>query len=119
MLPPAAVPNLPEAYGRLERRFHDICVLADTLRLLRWDQATMMPPQGAAARSEQVARIEAMRHEQLTAPELSGLLEEAEASASVLDPWQRANLREMRRLAIQAAAVPMLPAWITSRCCPA
>lgn len=105
-MPPAAIPNLPEAYGRLEQRFHDIGVLGDTIRLLHWDQATMMPPQGAGARSEQLARLEAMRHERLTAPEIAALLDDAEASAPDLDPWQAANLREMRRLATQAAAVP-------------
>jgi carboxypeptidase Taq len=47
-----------------------------------------------------------MRHERLTAPDLFALLTDAEASAAALDPWQGANLREMRRLATQAAAVP-------------
>jgi carboxypeptidase Taq len=105
-LPPDAPRNLPEAYGRLELKFHDIGVLGDTIRLLHWDQATMMPPQGTGARSEQLARLEAMRHERLTAPDLAELLADAEAGASALDPWQAANLREMRRLASNAAAVP-------------
>lgn len=105
-MPPAALPNVPAAYGRLEQRFHDISVLGDTIRMLRWDQATMMPPRGAEARSEQLARIEVLRHERLTAPDIEALLAEAEVDTAVLDAWQSANLREMRRLADQAAAVP-------------
>ena len=100
------MPNTAEAYSRLERRFHDICVLGDTIRVLHWDQATMMPPRGAEARSEQLARLEVLRHERLTAPETAALLADAEAGAAGLGPWQSANLREMRRLADQAGAVP-------------
>jgi carboxypeptidase Taq len=100
------MPNAFDAYKRLERRFHDIAVLGDTIRMLHWDQATMMPPGGAEARSEQLARLEVLRHERLTAPDVATLLADAEARASGLDPWQSANLREMRRIADQADAVP-------------
>jgi carboxypeptidase Taq len=100
------MPNASDAYKRLERRFHDISVLGDTIRMLHWDQATMMPPRGAEARSEQLARLEVLRHERLTAPDVAALLADAEGGASGLDPWQSANLREMRRIADQAGAVP-------------
>ena len=100
------MPNPMDAYRRLERRFHDIAVLGDTIRMLHWDQATMMPPRGAQARSEQLARLEVLRHERLTAPDVAALLADAEAGASGLDAWQSANLREMRRIAHQAGAVP-------------
>jgi carboxypeptidase Taq len=98
--------NLPDAYSRLERHFHDIAVLGDTIRLLQWDQATMMPTGGAGARAEQMARLQVQRHERLTAPDIETLLTEAEESAESLGPWQQANLREMRRIADEAGAVP-------------
>jgi carboxypeptidase Taq len=42
-------------------------------------------------------------HELLTAPDLSDLID---AAANIdLDPWQRANLAEMRRKQVHAAAV--------------
>lgn len=103
---PASEPNLPDAYARLEQRFHDISVLGDTIRLLQWDQATMMPTGGAGARSEQMARLQVLRHERLAAPDMEALLAEAEAAVDSLGPWQQANLREMRRMAEQAGAVP-------------
>lgn len=96
--------NLPDAYGRLEKRFHDISVLGDTIRLLQWDQATMMPTGGAGARSEQMARLQVLRHERLTAPDIEALL--GEAAATSLDSWQQANLQEMRRMVALAGAVP-------------
>ena len=95
-----------DAYSRLERRFHDVSILGDTIRMLHWDQATMMPTGGAGARSEQLARLEVLRHERLTAPEVEGLLADAGAGAGELGPWQQANLNEMRRLADLASAVP-------------
>ena len=87
-----------DAYSRLERHFHDIIVLGDAVRVLHWDQATIMPPGGASARSEQLARLEALRHGKLTDPEIPALLDGAEQSKSELGEWQRANLREMRRM---------------------
>ncbi|MGD8809776.1 MAG: carboxypeptidase M32, partial [Gammaproteobacteria bacterium] len=81
-------------------------MLDDTIRMLRWDQSTMMPTGGAGARSEQIARLSALRHERLVAPETADLLAAAAADGDALGPWQRANLREMRRLADQAAAIP-------------
>jgi len=100
------MPTASDAYNRLERRFHDISVLGDTIRLLQWDQATVMPAGGAGARSEQLARLEVLRHERLTAPEVRDLLTDADAGAAILGEWQQANLREMRRLVEQAVAVP-------------
>lgn len=100
------MPNASDAYVRLEGLFHDVAVLGDTIRLLHWDQAAMMPAGGGGARAEQLARLSAMRHDRLVAPGLRDLLTEAEASPDGLDEWQRANLREMRRQADRASAVP-------------
>lgn len=85
------------AYSDLERRFRRLSALGGALGVLHWDQATMMPAGGADARAEQVAILGVMSHELLTAPELADLLAAAEAGAAGLDPWQAANLREMRR----------------------
>jgi Zn-dependent M32 family carboxypeptidase len=34
--------------------------------LLHWDQETMMPPEGAGARADQLATLERLHHERLT-----------------------------------------------------
>ncbi len=103
------------AYQRLEARFHDICVLEDTIRILHWDQATIMPSGGAEARAEQLARLEVMRHEKLTASDLADDLSAADAAA--LDVWPAANLREMRRIQRKAVAVPADLVAAHSRAC--
>ena len=94
------------AYRELETRFRRIGALEQAISMLHWDTAAMMPAGGATARAEQLATLRGIAHEQLTAPELGDLLVEAETEREALDEWQRANLREMRRRRLHAAAVP-------------
>ena len=74
--------------------------------MLHWDAAVMMPAGGAAARAEQLATLRVLSHQHLTAPEIGDLLAETESESDALDEWQRANLREMRRRRVHAAALP-------------
>ena len=97
------MPALSQAYRELERRFREISLLGDVSRVLHWDQAVMMPPGGGAARAEQLAAIDRVRHDKLTDPAMAELFD---AAAGGLDDWQRANLREMRRKWSLARAVP-------------
>ncbi len=93
------------AYQQLEARFRRLGALEETISVLNWDSATMMPPGGAVTRAEQLATLSVLAHEQLTAAELDDLLAEAEVESGALDSWERANLREMRRRRGHAVAV--------------
>lgn len=92
------------AYQKLEQLFLRLGTLNEVVAVLHWDMATMMPDGGAGGRAEQLATIRTLRHELLTKPDVGGLLDAAEAE--VLDDWQRANVREMRREWVHAVAVP-------------
>ena len=92
------------AYARLEAIFRKTAAIGDALAILQWDMATMMPDGGAESRAEQTATLKGIVHETLTAPEMGDLL--AAAATENLDDWERANLREMRREWVHAAAVP-------------
>jgi len=94
------------AYLDLETRFRRLGAVEEAIQMLHWDASAMMPPGGAAARAEQLATLRGIAHQQLTAPEIADLLDAAEAEATALGTWQRANLREMRRRWRHAAAVP-------------
>ncbi|MEE8500351.1 MAG: carboxypeptidase M32, partial [Kiloniellales bacterium] len=85
------------AYEDLERRFRRLNALSEAAGLLHWDMATMMPPGGAEARGEQLAALDLTCHELLSAPEMADLLAAAAEEAESLEPWARANLRDMRR----------------------
>ena len=94
------------AYVDLETRFKRHRLLSDVSGMLSWDMATLMPEGGAAPRSEQLAMLSVMGHQMMISPELGDLLTAAEENADDLTPWQAANLREMRRAWVHAAAVP-------------
>ncbi len=86
-----------KAYEALERRFQRLNALREAAGVLQWDMSAMMPPGGAPARSEQLTALDLTCHEWLSDPAVADLLGEAEQGAEKLDPWRRANLREMRR----------------------
>lgn len=93
------------AYQELERRHARIAAIGDALGILGWDTQTIMPEGANDGRAEQTATLSVIAHELATDPRMADLLAEAEADGS-LDPWQRANLREMRRHHIQSTAIP-------------
>ena len=92
-------------YEQLEARFARLGALQEATSFLHWDSATVMPEGGADARAEQLAALKVVCHEILTDPALPALFGGA-AAQDELDPWQRANLAEMRRLHAHATAVP-------------
>jgi len=94
------------AYQALEARFRRLNALREAAGMLNWDMSAMMPAGGAEARSEQLAALQVICHELVSDPALAELLDRAEANAKRLDPWQRANVREMRRDWLHTTALP-------------
>ncbi|KLK93951.1 peptidase M32 [Microvirga vignae] len=94
------------AYPTLEERFARISSIEDAIGILQWDAETMMPEGAADSRSDQLATLKGLAHEMLTAHDTGDLLDQADQDSGHLDDWQRANLREMRRIYLHAAAVP-------------
>jgi carboxypeptidase Taq len=92
-------------YETLHARFARLGAVREALGVLHWDAATNMPEGGADARAEQLATLKVIVHDGLTDPALPDLLAGAEGQND-LDPWQRANLAEMRRGVAHATAVP-------------
>lgn len=86
------------SYRELERHFATISALRGAAAMLHWDAAVIMPPGSSEVRAEQQATLAELAHEKLTAHHLGDLLAEAESDPQTLDDWQKANLREMRRI---------------------
>jgi carboxypeptidase Taq len=105
------------AYSQLEALFRRIGAIEGAISMLHWDAAAMMPAGGTAARAEQLATLRVITHQHLTAPEIGDLVAEAETECDALDEWQRANLREMRRRRVHAAALPDTLVEDESRAC--
>ncbi|WP_020179135.1 carboxypeptidase M32 [Methylopila sp. M107] len=93
------------AYSDLSARFSRIAALSNAIGILHWDYAAMMPKGAAGARSDSMALLSVLRHDMTTDPALGELIDEADAAGSSND-WERANLREARRLYTVETAVP-------------
>lgn len=96
---------MTESYRQLESIFLTLSHLQGAAAVLHWDYATMMPSGSAEARSNQLATLQTLCHQQLTAPEVSDLLDNADEQASQLNDWERANLQRMRHRWLHATAV--------------
>ncbi len=93
-----------DAYRSLAEGFGRIAALEGAAGILDWDSRTQMPDGAAEGRADQLAALQGLIHDLLTAPALDEEL--ARAEEEPLDPGARANLREMRRVRRHAAAVP-------------
>jgi carboxypeptidase Taq len=103
-------------YQTLETRFRRLGTLGEAVAMLQWDSATQKPEGAAPARAEQTATLRVISHEILTERDMGDLLDGASAQ-NELDPWQRANVHEMRRRWLHATAVaPDLVEALTKAC---
>ena len=92
------------AYQELEVRFRRLGMLSGVQAMLDWDSATLMPPGGAAVRTDQLALLAAQTHRELTDPAVAALAERA--ARARLTPAQSANLAGMGYYLRHARAVP-------------
>jgi carboxypeptidase Taq len=96
----------PHPYARAVHRFATAGKLDAAKMMLNWDAQTHMPKGGAWARGEQMAAITEVSAELIGSRAAGDELAEAEAMAGALEPDERADLTEMRRTYVHAAAVP-------------
>src|SRR5579883_947068 len=92
----------------LKTRLTEINNISSAASLLYWDQATHMPPSGAAARGRQLATLRQIAHETLTDGAIASLLDSLRAYEADLayDSNEASLIRLTRRLHEQAAKVP-------------
>ena len=94
------------AYEQLKQHFQRMANLSGAAAVLQWDWAAIMPVGGATARAAQLSELDIIQHELMTDPKLADLLGAAELARAGLDPWQDANLSEMRHRWTHANALP-------------
>lgn len=100
---------MPEtAFAKLHRHFYTITDLNGVGFLLKWDQATYMPPGGAAARVRQLGLIKTLAHERLSSAETGKLLEAAEKEVAGYAPesFEVSYVRVARRDFERAVLLP-------------
>ena len=77
---------MPTLTSDLRDRLAEIVDLRHAAHVLGWDQQTMMPPRGAAARAEALATLERISHEMFVSAETGQLLEAAAAKLNGSSP---------------------------------
>jgi len=96
------------AMHELRERLGEVSDLEQAAGTLQWDQQTMMPRAGAAARAEQLATLETVVHERATSSELGTLLDRAaeESAGEPPDSDAASLVRVARRDYDKARRVP-------------
>jgi carboxypeptidase Taq len=96
-------------FDELRGRLGEIHYLGRAKAMFDWDERTMMPPGGAAARAEQIAALVRVRHERLASDDLGQLLDELEPFGEELsyDSDEAALIRVAKRDHEKAQRVPM------------
>ena len=96
------------SYSALVARYRRIAHLQHVEAITSWDEAAMMPAGGGESRAEALATLRVLCHELGTDPRMADEVTaaETEAAAGALDPWQQANLREMKRGFVRETALP-------------
>jgi carboxypeptidase Taq len=90
---------MSKAYEELKTRLAEVVDLAGAASVLGWDHRTMMPRNGAVARSEQLGTLSKLIHTMFASPEVGRLLDEAQpwAEEQGYDSLEASLVRVVRR----------------------
>ena len=88
-------------YRTLCAGFREVALLEESLGLLEWDSAVLMPHGAAGRRAAQMATLEGVIYDKKQG--LAEFLADADPGD---DPWDRANLAEMQRSIARQLRVP-------------
>jgi carboxypeptidase Taq len=91
-------------YGKLVDTFRQLAQLEHVAAVCHWDEAVMMPTGGGKARSEAMGLLQSVRHTFLIDPKIGDWIALAEEES--LPPWEKANLKWMKRAHLQACCLP-------------
>lgn len=102
------------AYSDLAAHFGRIAAIQNAVGILQWDSEVIMPKGGAETRAESMSVIRVVKHDMLCDPRVGDWLAKAEGD-NTLGEWERANLREIRRVWTSETALPADLVAATSR----
>jgi carboxypeptidase Taq len=100
--------DLLDSYDELLSRSKKLVLLSSAIGILHWDLETKMPPRGLEQRSEQLAVLDVMAHQELVSPDVAILLDRIEGHEDLasLDDVQRRNVHLFRKAYDESARLP-------------
>jgi carboxypeptidase Taq len=84
-------------YLKLEEKIEQIWRLSNIASLAQWDSATMLKPGSANTRQQEIAALSSFIHEIATNDKLGDLIDAATLEHDLLDGWQQANLKLIKK----------------------
>lgn len=96
-----------KAYQRLEQEFKEIEILSHIGGILNWDASVIMPANASESRGEQLSILTKINHEKILNDKIYQDITQAENESAKLNKWQKANLRQMKRIVNHARATPI------------
>ncbi|MEP9378176.1 carboxypeptidase M32 [Aquabacter sp. CN5-332] len=93
------------AYSELSSHFARASALSNAIGILQWDSDTMMPKGAVGTRAESLAFLRVTHHGLMTDPRIGDWLAAADTDTD-LGAWERANVREIRRIWTVDTALP-------------
>jgi len=91
------MPNKIAKYYALEKEIQQIAHLSNIASLASWDSTTMLKSGSANSRNQELATFQSVIHEMSTSEKLGRLIEEAGFDESLLDDWQKSNLKLIKK----------------------
>ncbi len=76
---------MAETVEKLKKITREYQLISEAAAILGWDQETYIPQQAIPERGEQLALLQSLAHEKITAPEVGELLEQA--GCTDVNPW--------------------------------
>lgn len=95
-----------ETFNRFLERAQTIADLNAASAVLGWDQETYMPDGAAGGRAEQIATLETLVHQLVTAPESGLLVDSLKGANGELNDWQKAAVHEFSRSRDKSVKLP-------------
>jgi carboxypeptidase Taq len=93
------------AYADLSAHFGRIAALSNAIGILQWDNDAIMPKGAAGTRAESMALLHVLSHDMVTDARIGDWIAASEDDTALGD-WERANVREIRRIWTVATALP-------------
>ncbi|MFW9905480.1 MAG: carboxypeptidase M32 [Candidatus Thorarchaeota archaeon] len=100
--------DVEEAYRTLLKVIHDYMVLTQIEYILGWDFETYMPPKGVKQRSEELAMIATLKHDQLTNPKVGELIKilKEDLNYSSLNQIKKREIKLIERIYNRESKIP-------------